>query len=112
MIPSVETIKSISKSGSPIDASTAAAIRKLMEDAESTGYSFAHPHRAARIAMNKIDSILGGCGVEFIPAGTGNRSPSIRYVNLGDTYDATVLHVRGQFRIGSWGDIVERGNYA
>lgn len=111
MIPSVETIKKIRRAGNPIDAATAASIRKLMEDAESKGYDFAHPHRAAKIAMNKIDSILGGYGVGFIPSGDGARSPSIRYVNLGDTYDCTVLFVRGQFRVGSWGDIVERGSY-
>lgn len=111
MTPSVKTIKSIRRGGQPIDDSTAAAVRKIMEDAESHGYDFAHPHRAAKIAMSKIDSLIGGYGVEFIPAGSGSRSPSIRYVNLGDTYDVTVLYVRGQFRVGCWGDIVERGNY-
>jgi hypothetical protein len=111
MIPSIKTIRQIRSGGKPLDGSTAATVRKLMEDAEAGGFNFAHPHRAARIAMGKLDAIIGGYGVEFIPAGTGSRSPSIRYVNLGDTYETTVLYMRGQFRIGCWGDVVERGQY-
>ena len=112
MVPSVKTIQQIRKGGQPLDNATAAAVRAAMERAESTAFDFAHPHRAARRAMETIDGLIGGYGVEYIPAGAGNRSPSIRYVNLGDTYETTILYVRGRFRVGCWGDIVERGNYA
>jgi len=62
-------------------------------------------------AMNIIDGFLGTYGVEYIPRGHNQKSPSITYCNTGETYDRTILYARGQFRIGSWGDIVERGNY-
>ena len=62
--------------------------------------------------MQRIDEVLNGNGVECIPQGSNKRSPSITYVNMGDTYDTTVMYVRGRFLIGAWGDIVERGNYA
>jgi hypothetical protein len=39
--------------------------------------------------MQRIDAILNTCGVEVTP----------------------VLKVNGTFRVGCWGDIVERGNY-
>jgi hypothetical protein len=111
MVPSTATIQQIRKGGQPLDDATAVAVRKAMERAESTAFDFAHPHRSARRAMETIDGLVGGHGVEYIPAGSGNRSPSIRYVNLGDTYETTILYVRGRFRVGCWGDIVERGNY-
>ena len=61
--------------------------------------------------MERIDTILHTCGVEYIPAGRNLKSPAIYYCNGGDTYDTTILKVNGQFRVGCWGDIVERGNY-
>lgn len=61
--------------------------------------------------MLSVSDIIGGFGVEHIPAGRGSKSPSITYVNMGDTYDTTLLYVNGKFRIGDWGSIVERGNY-
>lgn len=61
--------------------------------------------------LERIDAILGTFGVEYIPAGRGAKSPAIHYCNAGDTYATTILEVNGRFRIGCWGDIVERGNY-
>ena len=61
--------------------------------------------------LTAIDAILQTFGVESIPHGHGMRSPSIDYCNAGDTYDLTLLWVRGRYRVASWGDIVERGNY-
>ena len=65
--------------------------------------------------MQQIDSILRTCGVERIERGHGRKSPAIVYCNAGDTYAVTVLRVRTpdgrRFRVGCWGDIVERGNY-
>ena len=55
---------------------------------------------------------LGTSGVEHIEAGSNHRSPAIDYLNTGDTYDLTIMFIRGRFRVGCWGDIVERGNYA
>lgn len=61
--------------------------------------------------MRAIDRILRTCGVEYIPKGHNRRSPAIYYCNTGDTYDTTIMKINGRFRVGCWGDIVERGNY-
>lgn len=63
------------------------------------------------VTMNKIDAIMDSNGVECIPPGHNSRSPEILYINEGDTYATTVLFLNGRFRLGCWGDIVERGNY-
>jgi hypothetical protein len=111
MIPSVKTIQQIRRNGEPLDVETALAVRAAMEKADAAGYNFAHPGREARQSLETIDGLIGGHGVEYIREGGGQRSPAIRYVNLGDTYDTTILYVRGRFRVGCWGDIVERGRY-
>ena len=62
-------------------------------------------------------------GGELVLPGEGDRSPSIEYLNRGDTYATTVLYLggidrqgrptgAGRWAIGSWGDIVEKGAYA
>lgn len=56
-------------------------------------------------------SDIGTFGVEHINAGTNAKSPAIDYLNTGDSYDLTLLYIRGRFRVGCWGYIVERGNY-
>jgi hypothetical protein len=111
MIPSVKTIQQIRCGGEPLPVETARAVRAAMEKAESCGYNFANPGRELRQALRDIDVLIGGCGVERIAAGDGQRSPAIAYVNLGDTYETTVMLIRGRFRIGSWGAVVESGNY-
>jgi len=62
--------------------------------------------------LEDISAILDQFGHETIQAGSNARSPRIDYVNTGDTYSVTILFVRGKFRVGDWGSIVERGNYA
>ena len=66
--------------------------------------------------LERIDTVLGNFGVEYIPAGRNSKSPAIYYSNSGDTYRTTVLLVSDgwltyNFRVGCWGDIVERGSY-
>jgi len=61
--------------------------------------------------MERIDEVLGTFGVECIPEGNNSKSPQIVYCNTGDTYGTTVMRVGGVFRVGCWGDIVEKGNY-
>lgn len=67
-------------------------------------------HRYSRMAA--IDKVLGTHGVEYIPCGRSANSPAIYYCNMGDTYDATVMKIRGRFVVGCWGSYVERGNYS
>ena len=77
-------------------------------------YAYCHKSVAVRDAMLLAEAAcpdLGTYGVESIDCGHNRNSPSIEYLNSGDTYETTVLYVRGQFRVGAWGDIVERGNY-
>src|SRR5262245_24091321 len=61
--------------------------------------------------MDRIDVVLGTHGVEYVPAGHNAKSPAFYYCNAGDTYATTIIKVRGRFRVGCWGVIVERGNY-
>lgn len=62
--------------------------------------------------MVALDSIAETMGVEYIAEGEGSKSPAIEYLNTGDTYTPTILYVNGSYRVGSWGDLVERGSYA
>ena len=66
-------------------------------------------HRYSRMAA--IDKVLHTYGVEYTPAGHNSKSPAIYYCNAGDPYSTTMLKINGRFRVGCWGDIVERGNY-
>lgn len=61
--------------------------------------------------LRRIDKILGTHGVELISAGSGSKSPEINYCNTGDPYTPTIMRVNGQWRIGCWDDIVEKGDY-
>lgn len=100
------TVKAMTARG--FQPEEAKAIRQLMER-----FAQRHPYGTRpTVTMDKINDIMRGHGVEYIPAGSSSRSPAIEYVNMGDTYDTTVMWVRGTFRIGCWGDIVERGAYA
>ena len=78
-------------------------------------YRHSHKSFAVRDAMLVTEATftdLDTFGVEYIARGTNANSPSITYLNSGDPYTLTLLRVRGRFRVGCWGDIVERGNYA
>lgn len=68
-------------------------------------------HVNGNTRLERIDTVLGNCGVEYIPHGHNAKSPSITYSNTGDSYGTTILKVNGVFRIGDWGSIVERGHY-
>lgn len=77
-------------------------------------YRYAHRSFAVRDALLVTEAArpeLGTFGVEHIAQGHNRRSPEIEYLNAGDTYDLTLMYVNGRFVVGTWGDIVERGNY-
>lgn len=84
------------------------------EDAQAIRAVMAGPKRDdnGQSRMQHIDKILNTCGVEYVPCGQGANSPPFYYCNTGDSYAATVVKMRGKFRVTSWGDIVERGGYA
>ena len=62
--------------------------------------------------LERLDKILNNHGVESICERDDFRGDSaISYSNAGDTYDTTLLYVKGKLMIGCWGDVVEKGNY-
>lgn len=101
-----------------VSIETARAVRRAMER---------HAAPFATETLETIGDILdaGGfdhSGPEFIQPGDGPRSPSIEYLNTGETYAPTVLFLdgvshggrstgRGRWAVGNWGDTVERGRY-
>lgn len=70
-----------------------------------------NPPSFHELKMSMADELCETCGVEYIPHGHNDKSPAIEYCNAGDTYTTTLLFVNGRYRVGSWGDIVERGHY-
>ena len=123
MLPSIKTLKSIA-------GERAGELRKVLEitkheDALKAAISGKYPAtdrwikacynvpRMHDIKLSIADEIIGTYGVEYIEAGSNSQSPAIWYCNSGDTYTTTLLYVAGRgYRVGCWGDIVERGNYA
>lgn len=114
MIPSIKTLESLSPGNGK-------ELRKALED-----YSYCrnHPAGAARIAecyhpprkydvrLTVCDAIMETCGVEYIAHkdDTYHEAYGLSYCNKGETYAPTLIynHKRGTYRVGSWGDIVER----
>jgi hypothetical protein len=89
------------------------ASRMLAKLREHPDYQCCHDSFAVRDAMlatEKAFPDIGTFGVEHIRAGHNRRSPAVEYLNSGDTYDLTLLHINGRFSVGCWGDIVERGS--
>ncbi len=70
--------------------------------------------KAVDDAMDAANDVLDGYGVEAVQGegadlGRYWRDTIALYVNLGDTYDTTILFDtdREEFLIGSWGDFLE-----
>lgn len=60
--------------------------------------------------LSEANTQLNGFGIEQIALPEGSIRPTIviNYVNMGDTYRTTLMKVNGRYRVGCWGDIVER----
>ena len=91
-------------------------IRKLIagkvkpEEYASVGLWLSHCHNrpeTSALIMEAANEILGGYGVEGI---RDSQDDWLSYVNMGDTYDETLLYDSGlnEFKFGSWGDFVEQ----
>lgn len=89
-----------------------ATYNRIKNDADHSHSHDSFAVRDALLATEKRFSDLGTFGVESISKRSSRRSPAFVYLNAGESYGMTILHVNGQFRVGNWGDIVERGNYA
>lgn len=70
-------------------------------------------HRPSRIEliMSALSETLDAFGIEAIWEGYEHTSGDViaEYVNMGDTYDTTILysHHHDRFEVTSWGDWVE-----
>jgi len=105
MTMNLPTIATMVKRGYTLDQAT--KIRGLMERFRAKG-----TWKWPKWTLERIAEIIGGEEIEFIPKGANERSPAIRYINMGDTYAETIMWVEGRFVLGDWGSIVERGNYS
>jgi hypothetical protein len=85
----------------PISKEQASALKGMMDDGKSVS-----------TILREADRVLNGHGVEYIDSreDTMRSRDGISYVNMGDTYDTTLLfdYKTGRFSVGSWGDVVER----
>lgn len=100
------SLKAFRKFGFPEEQS-----KEIRNEIQNYERRFPLKRPVPRYTMDAINRIMNSNGVEYIPPGNNSRSPGIMYINEGHTYTTTVLFVNGRFRLGCWGDIVERGNY-
>jgi len=67
------------------------------------------------LLMHALDTVFEGFGVEGLgepdPYETPKWAPRYEYINMGDTYDTTLIYDREENRlfIGDWGTIAETG---
>jgi hypothetical protein len=52
-----------------------------------------------------LSQVLGGFGEESFRTRKGEW---VTYVNMGDTYNVTLLKFRGTYRVGDWGTLAEK----
>lgn len=65
-------------------------------------------HTYSRMLLTAINEIIGGHGIEQIIPKDEDRHPWYYYINMGDSYNATILlRSDGRLIVGGWGDIVE-----
>lgn len=62
------------------------------------------------LRMHAINGIIEGHGIEAIENRDSGYLPSAEYVNMGDSYDATILYCYDSktFKLISWADYVEK----
>ena len=113
------TAKEIRKAFPDLDDEAVKELVEVLErpdkvDAENKSHWDDAYLRAVDKAMEEANEILGGHGVEAVPGeGADNgkywRDTIALYVNLGDTYDTTVMYdtETEEFFVGSWGDFLE-----
>lgn len=107
-LPSVKTLQRITGDGDRGQRATAHTLR-----ARIGCYRLLGPERdwSVERTLDGCNKLLGGYGVEAI-FGSDSCTPVLLYINLGDTYDTTLLYepAKDRFSVGSWGDYAERHN--
>lgn len=57
--------------------------------------------------MCALNEILGGYGVEAVQESGNYQTVPLEYINMGDTYTATICFYEGAYHFTTWGDAVE-----
>jgi hypothetical protein len=118
-LPSIKTLSSITIGRAKelrrvLEIKDRATLESILDKYPVTAkwyHSCYNPMGFTTAKLSIANEILGTYGVEYIPKGHNSKSPAIEYCNAGDTYNSTLLFVSGRYRVGCWGDIVERGQY-
>lgn len=76
---------------------------------------YSDPYRSGMwrrtVILHAINDLVDGHGVEALGSSSGfGDAPPYEYINMGDTYDLTLIYKRDTDRLfaGTWGDLVER----
>jgi hypothetical protein len=77
------------------------AVNKTWQDFHTSGH---HESFAYRDYLEAISKVIGGFGAESLHP----EHPDIWYVNMGDSYNTTVLLHQGYLYISTWGDVMEK----
>ena len=107
-VPSIKKIKELVHKPGLLPHEVAVMAKEIRAAMERAEYQSG---RRVDDAMETINKVLGGYGVEAIEADkyidSYYRHAAALFVNMGDTYDTTVLFDtdRGTFRIVSYGDL-------
>ena len=64
-----------------------------------------HPPKLWDLRMHCLDALLGTFGIEGF---TTRKGEHVEYLNAGDTYAATIVYFRGNYRVSTWGDYAEK----
>ena len=89
-----------------IDERRAREIKKIARKAE---WVYGNRTRDVYYLMEQYDELLNGSGVEHVGDEYCDNFKGVDYVNMGDTYDTTIIydHDQDKFGIGNWGRYVE-----
>lgn len=100
--PSVKMIDKVLGRWLAHEGITAKQVREALDEALDSRW------RSIDEAMLRANSVLNGHGVEAI-RGDSPYEPAALYVNMGDTYTATILYDRdaNTFHVTSYGDWIE-----
>lgn len=114
MYPSIKTLMTLG-----IEREHASTLRKVLDGRlapQAVDASIEREHVGAPRSftwegkLKAADVLLHGHGVEWATyeCSRGEYPPrGFEYVNMGDTYNSTLVYVRGRFRVSTFGDEVE-----
>jgi len=103
----------LSTNAYPVSLKQAKRIRDEARKIQDTSWA-QYPKDMIKLLREVDEQIMPACGNECIRLRVKTRDSHeffyeyCHYVNTGDTYNTTLFWWREKFRIGSWGDLVER----